>query len=103
MAELLNGAYRIGAEEADRLKADFRAFESAGSLIVDLNFPLADKIGELCAKHNTRIRPDAIIVASALMVQAEVVATRDIEHFKPYQKEMWIAEPEDVLPRLLKP
>ena len=102
IAELLNGAYRVGAEEAERLKADFRGFESAGSLIVDLNFPLADKIGELCAKHNTRIRPDVIIIASALTVQAEVVATRDMEHFKPYQQEIWIAEPEEILPKLPK-
>lgn len=67
---------------------------------MDLNFPLADKVGELCAKHGTRIRPDVIVVASALMVQADVVATRDIKHFKPYKEEVWMAEPEEILREL---
>lgn len=100
IAELLNGAYRKGVEEANRLKADFRAFESSGSLIMDLNFPLADVVGELCARYNTRIRPDVIIVASALMARADVVATRDIDHFSRYKNEVWIAEPEEVLLKL---
>lgn len=93
----------MGVREAERLIADFRGFESTGSQIIDLNLSIADKIGELCAKHNTRIRPDVIIVASALTVHANAVATRDIEHFKPYQQETWIAEPEEILSSLPKP
>lgn len=59
-------------------------------------------ISELCARYNLRIRPDVLIVASALIARADVVATRDIEHFSRYKNEVWIAEPEEVLFNLQK-
>jgi len=100
VAELLNGAYRLGVKEAERLKMDFEAFKLAGSVILDLNFDVADKIGELCAKHNARIRPDVIITATALLAEADAIATRDMEHFERFKEEIKLAPPEGILPEI---
>ena len=100
LAELLNGAYRVGDREAERLKTYFEAFQSAGSLIFDLNFNVADKIGELCDKHNARMKPEVIIVATALLADTDSVATRDMEHFERFKEEIEIAQPEEILPKI---
>lgn len=97
VAELLNGAYRLGIKEAQRLKTALEALELTDSLISGLSFNVADKIGELCAKYNARIRPDVIIVATALLAEADSLITRDIEHFERFKEEIEIAQPEEIL------
>ncbi|MGQ9515368.1 MAG: type II toxin-antitoxin system VapC family toxin [Thermoproteota archaeon] len=96
LAELLNGAYRVGREEAEKVKASFEAFESKGSIMVSFDKSIADKIGELCAKHNIRIKPDVIIVASALKAEARAIVTRNVRDFKIFEEDVAIIRPEDL-------
>lgn len=96
-SELLNGAYRVGGPAVTRMKRDLEAYKSAGSLIAPLTEDVADKVGELCAKYAARIRPDVIIVASALRFGAAVVVTRDLEHFSAFQREIPILKPEAII------
>lgn len=100
LAELLNGAYRLGSQAAARMKRNFEAYKLSGSIISPLNEDLADKVGELSAKHNSRIRPDVIIVASALLSRVSTIVTRDLEHFSKFKTEINILPPEKVLQRM---
>ena len=79
------------------MKRDFEAYKLTGSIIAPLTEDVADKIGELSAKYNTRIRPDVIIVASGLLAASTALVTRDLEHFSKYKSETQILEPEDII------
>lgn len=97
VAELLNGAYRLGPQAAVRMKRDLAAYKWTGSMITPLTEEIADRVGQLCAQYDMRIRPDVIIVASGLLRAATAVVTRDRKHYAKFQKEIPVLEPEDLL------
>ncbi len=96
LAELLNGAYRVGGEEAEKVKSSFEALRSAGSSVIGFDGSLADMIGSLCAKYDMKIKPDVIIVASALKGEARAIATRNVRDFRMYQDDVSIIQPEHI-------
>lgn len=79
------------------MKRDLEAYKLSGSIIAPLSEDVADKIGELSARYEARIRPDVIIVATGLAYNATAVVTRDLQHFSIFKREIEVTEPENVL------
>ncbi|MFQ5711424.1 MAG: type II toxin-antitoxin system VapC family toxin [Candidatus Geothermarchaeales archaeon] len=76
LTEILTGAYRKGDDEVKKVYLSISKMESGGLRIVDVDRATADKGAQIRATHKLDT-PDALIAATAILNDAEILVTRD--------------------------